>query len=148
MNTTKALLQDLIDQNKLTCSFALDRVTQENSSWRLNPKTASVGFIFRHIGETMNLFGYFFGYPPSTANTTMGKEDNGEYYDLSESKALVEMGFNLFENLVKSLSNEEWSEVIDTPFFGQVSKMRLFSHVLFHNAHHAGQISLSLSRGA
>ena len=148
MNNTKALLQDLIDQNKLTCSFALDRVTQENSSWRLNPKTASVGFIFRHIGETMNLFGYFFGYPPSTANTTMGKEDNGEYYDLSESKALVEMGFNLFENLVKSLSDEEWSEVIDTPFFGQVSKMRLFSHVLFHNAHHAGQISLSLSRGA
>ena len=148
MNQTRALLQDLIDQNKLTCSFALDRVTQENSSWRLNPKTASVSFIFRHIGETMNLFGYFFGYPPSTANTTMGKEDNGEYYDLSESKALVEMGFNLFENLVKSLSDEEWSEVIDTPFFGQVSKMRLFSHVLFHNAHHAGQISLSLSRGA
>jgi uncharacterized damage-inducible protein DinB len=148
MNQTRALLQDLIDQNKLTCSFALDRVTQENSSWRLNPKTASVGFIFRHIGETMNLFGYFFGYPPPTANTTMGREDNGEYYDLSESKALVDMGFNLFENLVKTQSDEEWSEMIDTPFFGQVSKMRLFSHVLFHNAHHAGQISLSLSRGA
>jgi hypothetical protein len=78
----------------------------------------------------------------------MGREDNGEYYDLSESKALVDMGFNLFENLVKTLSEEEWSEMVDTPFFGQVSKMRLFSHVLFHNAHHAGQISLSLSRGA
>jgi uncharacterized damage-inducible protein DinB len=96
----------------------------------------------------MNLFGYFFGYPQPTSNTTMGREDDGTHYDLSESKALIERGFNLFENMAKTLSEEEWSEIIDTPFFGKVSKMKLFSHVLFHNAHHAGQIALTLSRGS
>jgi hypothetical protein len=148
MDRFEPLVQEMLEQNKLTCSFAFEKITQENSFWRLNPKTASVGFIFRHIGETMNLFGYFFGYPPPTANTTMGREDDGTHYDLSESKALIEMGFNLFGNMIKTLSEEEWSEMIDTPFFGKVSKMRLFSHVLFHNAHHAGQIALTLSRGA
>ena len=148
MNSFRPLLHDMLEQNKLTCSFAFEKITQENSSWRLNPKTASVGFIFRHVGETMILFGYFFGYPPTTTNTTMGREDKGEHHNLFESKALLEKGYHLFENLVNTLPEEEWSEMIETPFFGQVSKMRLFSHVLFHNAHHAGQISLTLTRGA
>jgi uncharacterized damage-inducible protein DinB len=139
---------DMLEQNKLTCSFAFEKVNQENSTWRLNPATASIGFIFRHIGETMNLFGYFFGIIPTTANTTMGKEDKGAYMDYLESKKLIDKGFEMLENLVNTLPDEEWSTMVETPFFGSVSKMRLFSHILFHNAHHAGQLSLTLSRRA
>jgi uncharacterized damage-inducible protein DinB len=43
--------------------------------------------------------------------------------------------------------DEEWLGLIDTPFFGKVTRLRLFSHVLFHNSHHCGQISLTLSKG-
>lgn len=139
---------DMLEQNKLTCSFAFEKVNQENSTWRLNSATASIGFIFRHIGETMNLFGYFFGIIPTTANTTMGKEDKGEYMDYLESKKLIDKGFEMLENLVNILPDEEWSTMVETPFFGSVSKMKLFSHILFHNSHHAGQLSLTLSRGA
>ena len=148
MNSHRHLLLDMLEQNKLTCSFAFAKINQENSTWRLNSSTASIGFIFRHIGETMNLFGYFFGITPTTENTTMGKTDGGIRYDVSESKALIDSGFEMLEELIKTTPEEEWSAVIETPFFGSVSKMRLFSHILFHNAHHAGQLSLTLSRGA
>ncbi len=83
----------MLEQNKLTCSFAFEKVTIENSSWRLNQKTASAGFIFRHIGETMNLFGFFFGIPSEAPNTTLGREDTGETYELTESRILIEKGY-------------------------------------------------------
>ncbi|WP_133557004.1 DinB family protein [Algoriphagus boseongensis] len=148
MSSVSHLLKEMLEQNKLTCSFAFEKINQENSTWRLNPKTASIGFIFRHIGETMNLFGYFFGFSPSTSNTTMGKEDKGDWYEVAESRMLIEVGFQMLEQLVKNTAEEDWTTIIETPFFGPVSKMRLFSHILFHNAHHAGQLSLTLSRGA
>ena len=148
MSKTKNLLQEMLDQNKLTCSFAFDKVTQENSTWRLNPKTASIGFIYRHVGETMNLFGHFFGVPSSIPNTTMGRNDEGTIYEVSESKSFMLKGFDMLENLIHTYPESEWNQVIETPFFGTVTKTRLFSHILFHNAHHAGQIALTLSRGA
>ena len=100
MSQIKTLLQDLIDQNKLTCSFALDQISQENSTLKLNPETSSIGFIFRHIGETMNLFGFFFGIPPRVPNTTMGKTDEGLVYDLNESRNYYSTRFELLESLV------------------------------------------------
>lgn len=148
MSSLSHLLKEMLEQNKLTCSFAFEKINQENSTWRLNHKTASIGFIFRHIGEIMNLFGYFFGFSPTTSNSTMGKEDKGEWYEVAESRILIEAGFQMLEQLVKNTPEEDWTTIIETPFFGPVSKMRLFSHILFHNAHHAGQLSLTLSRGA
>ena len=69
----KKLLLEMLTQNQLTCSFALNAVTRENAGYRVNEQAASVGFIFRHIGETMNLFGGFFGVPTEIQNTTMGQ---------------------------------------------------------------------------
>jgi len=148
MSLTPDLLLYMVEQNKLTCSFSFDRISQENLSWRLNPKTASIGFVYRHIGETMNLFGYFFGVPPTVPNTTMGQEDLGQTFDLKESKGYVSMGFDMLENLVKTKPESDWSRQVDTPFFGTIPEIRLFSHILFHNSHHAGQIALILSRGS
>ena len=95
----------------------------------------------------MNLFGFFFGIPPRVPNTTMGKTDEGLVYDLNESRNYYSMGFEMLESLVQNTPESEWSQLIDTPFFGTGSKMKLFSHVLYHNAHHAGQIALTLSKG-
>ncbi|MEO0066154.1 MAG: hypothetical protein RI983_1480, partial [Bacteroidota bacterium] len=44
-------------------------------------------------------------------------------------------------------SNSGWSEIIDTPFFGAVSKAKLFAHILFHNSYHSGQIGLAIKKG-
>jgi len=143
----KEILLDILEQNRLTCSFAFDQLTVENSCFRLNGETASAGFIYRHVGETMNMFGLFFGMKTDAENTTMGAADDGREFDLEESRELIGRGFAMLREVAENTSAEAWLEDIDTPFFGRVSRVRLFSHVLFHNAHHAGQIALTLAKG-
>jgi uncharacterized damage-inducible protein DinB len=142
----KELLTEMLVQNQLTNSFSFGKITNENLYKRLNEQTASVGFIYRHIGETMNLFGYFFDIPSEVPNTTMGQLDTGQDFDLETSQSYVAKGYEMLKKLVEETTDEDWLTEIDTPFFGKVSKVRLFSHVLFHNSHHAGQISLILSK--
>jgi hypothetical protein len=143
----KVIFKDLLAQNRLSCSYSFNKVSQENVSIILNENTASVGFIYRHVGETMLMFGYFFGKPSEIQNTTMGKQDEGQGNDVEESKKLIEQGFKLLEEIIESTPSSGWSEIVETPFFGAISKIRLFSHILYHNSYHAGQIGLALKRG-
>ncbi|MHA7864476.1 DinB family protein [Flagellimonas marinaquae] len=145
---TKHLLKDLLEQNQKTCSFTFKEITQKNSSLKLNEDTASVGFMYRHIGEIMHLISQFFGIPTTVQNTTMGEKDTGKVYQWEESKKLVEEGYQLMENLIENLSENEWTETIDTPFFGTISRVKLFGHILYHNSYHCGQITLTLKRGS
>ena len=143
----KEIFKDLLVQNILSCSFSLNIIDKENISIKLNEQTSSVGFIYRHIGETMLLFGYFFGMPSEIQNTTMGQQDEGQGKDFEESKELIKKGYKLLEEIIENTSNAGWSELIDTPFFGAVSKAKLFAHILYHNSYHSGQIGLALKRG-
>jgi uncharacterized damage-inducible protein DinB len=54
----------------------------------------------------------------------------------------------MLQDLIENSAEEDWLKSVDTPFFGTVSRIRLFAHVLFHNSHHAGQISLTLAKGS
>lgn len=142
----KELLLEMLAQNKTSCSYAFDIMTDENSGYRLNEKSASAGFVYRHLGETMNLFGLFFGVQTDIQNTTMGQQDTGQNFDLKTSRLYVEKGYEMLENIIRNTSDIAWLETIETPFFGTISRMRLLSHILFHNSYHAGQISLTLSK--
>jgi uncharacterized damage-inducible protein DinB len=142
----KEILLLMVEQNQFTSHFSLDRVTEENAALRLNEKTASIGFIYRHIGETINLFGQFLGIPTDIKNSTIGKTDDGQLFDVRESRELIATGYETLKTLVENSSDEDWLQPVDTPFFGTVPRIRLFAHTLFHNSHHAGQISLTLSR--
>ncbi|HLZ14070.1 MAG TPA: DinB family protein [Candidatus Acidoferrum sp.] len=144
----KDALLEIVKQNQFTSHFSFDKVTEENAHLRLNDKTASIGFIYRHIGETMNLFGQFFGIPTDVKNTTISQVDTGEHYDVGYSRELIERGYQMLRNLVETSPEEDWLKPVDTPFFGTVTRVRLFAHVLFHNSHHAGQISMTLSKGS
>jgi DinB superfamily len=143
----KAILLDILKQNEFTSHFSLDRVNDENASFRLNDQTASIGFIFRHIGETLNLFGALLGVPTDVVNTTMGKTDDGQVFDVQDSRELIARGYGVLRGLVESSADEDWLKPVDTPFFGTVTRIRLFAHTLFHTSNHAGQISLTLARG-
>ncbi|HET6179459.1 MAG TPA: DinB family protein [Candidatus Sulfotelmatobacter sp.] len=143
----KDVLLEILKQNQFTSYVSLEKVTEENANLRLNDETASIGFIYRHIGETINLFGQFFGIPTDVKNTTIGQSDTGEHYDVIDSRELIERGYQMLRDLVETSTDEDWLKPIDTPFFGTVSRVRLFAHVLFHNSHHAGQISMTLSKG-
>jgi uncharacterized damage-inducible protein DinB len=144
----KDVLLEIVKQNQFTSHFSFDRITEGNASLRLNDKTASIGFIYRHVGETINLFGQFFGIPTDVKNTTMGQIDKGEHYDVGHSRELIERGYQMLQDLVENSTDEDWLKPVDTPFFGTVSRARLFAHVLYHNSHHAGQISMTLANGS
>jgi uncharacterized damage-inducible protein DinB len=144
----KDVLLEVVKQNQYTNSVAFTRITQQNSALRLNDRTASIGFIYRHVGETINLFSQFLGVPTDVRNTTMGETDTGQHYDIGYSRELVERGYKVFEELVENSSDEEWLKPVYTPFFGVVSKVRLFTHALFHTSHHAGQIALTLAKAS
>jgi uncharacterized damage-inducible protein DinB len=144
----KEFLRNILEQNKLTSSFSFNRVSNENAGFRLNKQAASIGFIFRHIGETMNLFTTFLGQTTDVQNTTMGRTDTGQGKNVEESRQLVNQGFNILEQIIETTREEDWLCMIDTQFFGKVTRLRLFSHILFHDSHHAGQISLTLSKGS
>ena len=146
-NMLKDVLLEIVKQNQFTSHFALDRVTEETAGLKLNENTASIGFIYRHIGETLNLFGQLLGVPSDVKNTTIGATDHGQHHDLADSRELIDRGYKTFQDLVQNTSEEDWLKPIDTPFFGAVSRARLFAHALFHTSHHAGQISLTLSKG-
>ena len=143
----KQVLLLMVEQNRFTSHFSFDRVTAENAALRLNDKTASIGFIYRHIGETINLFGQFLGAPTDVKNSTIGKTDDNQVFDVNYSRELIARGFEMLKTLVENSSEEDWLKPVDTPFFGTVPRIRLFAHILFHNSHHAGQISLTLAKG-
>ena len=144
----QSLFKELLAQNIQSCSYAFDAVTEEKNSYRLNESAASVGFIFRHVGETMLRFGHFYGIPTDATNTTMGKQDTGQGKDLNTSRELLQKGYALLEQIITSTPAEGWFEPVETPFFGTVSKARLFSHILYHNSYHAGQIALTIKRAS
>lgn len=144
---TKEIIKDLLAQNKVTCSFTFTAITQENSRLRLNNDTASVGFIYRHIGEISHLLIQFFGIPSQVSNTTMGHEDTGAEYTVEESKSLVDEAYTKLDRLIEEYSEQDWLKDIETPFFGTISRIRLFAHILYHMAYHCGQITLTLKRG-
>ena len=143
----KEILLLTLEQNRFTNHFSFDRVSEENATLRLNDGTASIGFIYRHIGETMNLFGQFFGIPTGVVNSTMGQTDNGQVFDVDYSSQLISTGYEMLKSLIESSAEEDWLKPVDTPFFGTVPRIRLFAHILFHNSHHAGQISMTLAKG-
>lgn len=143
----KKLLREMIAQNRMTSSYSFDMINNDNKNFRLNADAASIGFIYRHIAELMNIFGHFFGVPTDIQNTTMGQQDKGQGSDIEISRQYIDQGYAMLEKLVNETKEKDWLEPIDTPFFGKVSRIRLFSHVLFHNSNHAGQIALTLSKG-
>src|SRR5215475_4584374 len=144
----KEILLHVLEQNRFTTHFSLDRVSQENATLRLNDGTASIGFIYRHIGETMHLFGQFFAIPTDVVNSTMGQTDHGQMFDVECSRQLIATGYEMLKSLLENSADEDWLKPVDTPFFGTVPRIRLLAHVLFHNSHHAGQISLTLAKGS
>ncbi len=143
---TSDLIRLLIDQNKYTSSYFFQKINPENLDWRLSPEAASVGFIYRHIGEIQLLLGTFLGERTEVANTTMGFEDTGQGSDLEASHRLVDTGYAMLYDLAQKHGPDWWLEKIETPFFGEVERMRMLGHILNHNAHHTGQISLIVSR--
>ncbi len=143
----KEILLEMLEQNRIWCWATFNKITGQNATFRLNGRTSSAGFIYRHVGETINTLAYFLGVDTGVQNTTMGKQDEGQGKDIEASRLLVQKGFAMLKRYVEETPENAWLDPIDTPFFGTVSRARYFSHILFHNYYHLGQVALTLARG-
>lgn len=143
----KEILLQMLEQNRKDCTHFYKNMNAENIDFRLTEQTASIGFIYRHIGESIHLIAQFFGYQTDVEGTTMGQSDSGKYYDLKTSQNIFEQGYKTLEKLVNNTSENEWIEEIETPWFGKISRIKLYSLILFHNAHHCGQIASAIVKG-
>ena len=137
----KEILLKLLEQNQMDCSHFCKNINAENINFQLTEQTASVGFIYRHIGETTNLIGKFFGYETDVEGTTIGNIDTGIQYDLETSRAYFEKGYKTLKEIVINTTDKEWLEEIETSWFGKIARIKLFSIVLFHNSNHCGHLS-------
>lgn len=148
MKSFQDFLKPLINQNQLTSFYTFKKINPENRDWRLNKDTASVGFIYRHIAEIQLLLGQFLGEPTEVVNTTMGFQDTGQGADLEASTALIHDGFRMLHQLAEKHPESWWMETEETPFFGTVTRLAMLGHIFNHNAHHSGQIALTIARSA
>jgi hypothetical protein len=122
----KAFLQNILEQNKMTGSFSFNSVSNENAGFRLNKQAASIGSIYRHIGETMNLFTTFFGLTTDVQDTTMGRTDTGQGKNVEESRDLIKKGYSALEQIIERTPEEDWLAMIDTPFFWESNPVKTF----------------------
>lgn len=143
----KQILLQMVEQSRMDCFRILKDINADNADFRLTEQTASVGFIYRHIGEATNLMAQFFGYKTDVEGTTMGQTDPGKDYDIETSRMLVEEGYATLEKLVDETSDNEWLEKVDTSWFGKLSRINLFAITLYHNSHHCGQIASAIVKG-
>ena len=143
----KQILFQMVEQSRIGCFKILDDIHADNADFRLTEQTASVGFIYRHIGEATNLMAQFFGYKTGVEATTMGQSDTGESYDLETSRMLVKKGYTTLETLVNETSDDEWLEKVNTSWFGEISRINLLAITLYHNSHHCGQIASAIVKG-
>lgn len=143
----KDILLQMLEQNQKDCSTFVKNINPENANFRLAEQTATVGFIYRHLGETANLIAQFFGHKTDAEGTTIGQIDTGKPFDLKTSHQLFEQSYNTFKKIVNETTDQEWLEEIETTWFGKISRIKLFSITLFHNSHHCGQISSAILKG-
>ena len=143
----KEILLEMLEVSRFNCEATFRDMNSENANFRLVERTATAGFLYRHIAEATNTFGQYLGFETDVEDTTLGKDDTGQRYSLDESRRLLEQGYDKLEDLVKNNTGQFWMETVEASFFGTVTRMKLLSIVLFHNAHHCGQAASALIKG-
>ena len=143
-----SFLSSFIEQNKKDCLSIIDKIDEYNAGFRLSKNTSSAGYLIRHIGEVTNGIAVILGYKNQITYLTINKIDSGEKYNIETSKLLFNSGYLYLAQLIESSKTNFWNEEIQTTWFGNISRVRVLSILLFHNSHHCGQISTTIKKGS
>ncbi|TAE29637.1 MAG: DinB family protein [Cytophagales bacterium] len=145
---TGQLLSNLWRINQATIMGPINKMTPETYRHRLTPETASAGFIALHTAEAMHNFArMIFGRPVDIQTRAVGGvSDTGLDIDLDELKQFVADSFAMVAEQIKQTPDEQWAEVIPTPF-GDTPRMGVLAFLMHHNSYHAGQIAQAVKKG-
>ncbi len=126
-------------------------LTESDLTKRLGNSVNSVGFLIRHIGEVELLFAKnVFGSADVKviAKTVISQTDTGEWTNLAELLAYVELSYQQLKEIVSQQTDQDWEQQITTKEFGTKTKAEAFGRIVSHTAYHAGQLALALKYGA
>ncbi len=148
MATTTELLTNLWQINQGSVSGPIKKLTIDNYRNRLTPTTASAGFIALHTAEAMHRFSKMIFNRDVTIpfQATGGVSDVGNPFDLASIQRMVDESFTMVANEIQQLSDEQWEEIIITPF-GEVPRLSALGFLMHHNSYHAGQITQAVKKG-
>jgi uncharacterized damage-inducible protein DinB len=145
---TTDLLSQIWLANQNAAQGPIRKLTPDNYRNRLTPETSSVGFIALHTAEVMHRFAtMLFGREPGIQMQTVGGvSDEGNPLDLTSVQQMVSDSFAIIADQIRQVSDEQWTEIISSPF-GEVSRMQLLVFLMHHNSYHAGQIAQASKKG-
>ena len=126
----------------------MNKLTPENSMFRISPESATAGFYMRHIGEALHSLAHIgfqtgMSFQPQTLRVP---NDPGHAFDLSETKQYVDSGFDLMRKIVNEMPAANVDDVFQT-LFGEQSLLSMVSFMMNHSSHHCGQIELTIKKG-
>ena len=78
--------------------------------------------------------------------TTKGVSDDGRMLDLAGVQQAVDDAYAMIANQIQQTADEQWAEVIPTPF-GDTPRMGVLAFLMHHNSYHAGQIAQAVKKG-
>ncbi|WP_080239187.1 DinB family protein [Spirosoma rigui] len=145
---TTELLANLWRINQATAAGPIQKLTADTYRHRLTPDTASAGFIALHTAEAMHSFAtMLFGREMTIQPQAMGGvSDDGRPLDLATIQSMVTDSYAMIADHIRQTPDEQWAEVIKTPF-GDTPRMGVLAFLMHHNSYHAGQITQAVKKG-
>lgn len=145
---TTELLSQIWLTSQASTQGIIRKLTPDNYRNRLLPETASAGFIALHTAESMHRFAkMLFGRDISIQPQTIGGvSDEGKPLDLATVQQTVDDSFAMIAEQIRQTSDEQWAEIIATPF-GDVPRMQVLVFMMHHNSYHTGQIAQAIKKG-
>ncbi|MVM39178.1 DinB family protein [Spirosoma sp. HMF3257] len=145
---TTELLSQLWQMSQGASQGPIRKLTPDNYRNRLTPETASAGFIALHTAEVMHRFAnMLFDREISIPIQATGRvSDEGKPLDLVAILQLVEDSFAMIADQIHQTSDDQWAEIISSPF-GEVPRMQMLTFLMHHNSYHAGQIAQAIKKG-
>lgn len=145
---TTELLSQIWQMNQTSSQGPVHKLTLDNYRNRLTPETASAGFIALHMAESMHrmaslLFGREVSIPIQASG---GISDEGTSFNLASIQQTVNNSFAMIAEHIQQTSDEQWTEIIRSPF-GEIPRMQVLVFLMHHNSYHAGQIAQAIKKG-
>ena len=145
----QTLLLSIWDASQHKIGSALNLLTPENAKARLQPTTASAGYLLRHVVEgQLILLKMMFHLPiPFEPTQSRGEVDTGKEWDVETTRHTLELGAQAGRELIQSMPPAHWLEEVDVPPFGIRTRIAFLCTIMNHSAHHVGQAELAMKRG-
>ena len=127
-----------ISQQRLRA--ALDKVTPENARYRPTPRTASAGFIFRHVAETQLLLAkLLLGTEAELALFTRRANDEGRVIPLEDIRDLMQLSAEKVSQRISETEEEYWTELLENQF-GIPDRIGAVAFLIHHSMYHTGRL--------